>query len=128
MQAQQLVGLGGTAHCTTNGSFNFDGTAIDNIGGSLHFDGTEDGVEDGSLDSGKGKLDGSLDSDGTADGTYEGSLFFDGKAHGNVEACPTSIVQRMAWTTADLNRISSTKASSMARTRRHSRWNSRWLH
>jgi hypothetical protein len=41
-------------------------------------------VEDGSLDSDKGKLGGSLDSDGTADGTYEGSLFFDGKAHRKV--------------------------------------------
>jgi hypothetical protein len=86
-------------------------------------------VEDGSLDSDEGKLDGSLDSDGTADGTYKGSLFFDGKAHGNVgaEACPTLMVQRMAWTTADLNRISSTKASSMAPTRRHTQWNSLWI-
>jgi hypothetical protein len=85
-------------------------------------------VTDGSLDSDEGKLDGSLDSDGTADGTYEGSPFFMAKHRGTSGACPTLMVQRMAWTTADLNQISSTKASSMARTRRRSRWNSRWLH
>jgi hypothetical protein len=67
---------------------NFFGTAIDIIGGSLHFHGTENGMEDGSLDSDVGKLDGLLDLDGPADGTYQGSLFFDGKAHGNVGGLP----------------------------------------
>jgi hypothetical protein len=46
-------------------------------------------VEDGSLDSDKGKLNGSLDLDSTADGIYEGSLFFDGKARGIAVGFPT---------------------------------------
>ncbi len=122
MQARRLVGLGGTVEGTANGLLNFYGTAIDNIGDSLHFRGTEDGMEDGSLDSDEGKVGGSLDSDGIA----RFSLM--AKHMEMSETCPTLMLQRMAWTTADLNRISSTKASSMARTRRHSRWNSWWLH
>jgi hypothetical protein len=114
--------LRGTADGTANGSLNFNGTAIDNIRGLLHFRGTEDSVEDGSLDLDEGKVGGSLDSDGTT------CFSLMAKHMEMSEACPTLMVQKMAWTMADLSRISSMKASSMAQTQRHSRWNSWWLH
>jgi hypothetical protein len=75
--------------------------------------GTEDGINDGSLDSDgidEGKVDGSLDSDRPADGTNDGSLDIKhGIDDGSLD------LQRMASTTAHSIRMASKKARSTAR-------------
>jgi hypothetical protein len=76
--------------------------------------GTEDGIDDGSLDSDgieEGRVDGSLDSDRPADGTSDGSP--DIKHHGIDDG--SLDLQRMASTMAHSTRMASKKARSTSR-------------
>ncbi len=76
-------------------------------------DGTEDGIDNGSLDSDgidEGKVNGSLNSDRPADGTNDGSL---GIKHGIDDG--SLDLQRMASTTAHSTRMASKKARSTSR-------------